>query len=203
MAKIRLTKNEYKKQKDSLKRYQRYLPTLELKKTQLLVEIRRIQDSIDRIENEIDILEKNINSWVDLFSEDIDLRTLFEIKEINRSIGNIAGSDIELFDGVVFENKPYDYTQYPLWVDRGVVVVKQIMELKIEQDILHKQQEIIKEELRVTIQRINLFDKVMIPKSKNNIRKIKIYLGDMDTAAVVRGKIAKTKVEKKKMERAA
>jgi len=203
MAKLRLTKNEFKKQKDSLKRYVRYLPTLELKKTQLLVEIRRIQDTIDRIEKEIDILERNINSWVELFSEDIDLHSLFELKEIKTAIGNIAGSDIELFEGVVFENKDYDYMQYPLWVDRGLVVVKQIMELKAEQKILHKQQEVIKEELRVTIQRINLFDKVMIPKSKDNIRKIKIYLGDMDTASVVRGKIAKNKVEKKKMEKAA
>ena len=203
MAKLRLTKNEFKKQKDSLKRYVRYLPTLELKKTQLLVEIRRIQDTIDRIEKEIDILERNINSWVELFSEDIDLHSLFELKEIKTAIGNIAGSDIELFEGVVFENKEYDYMQYPLWVDRGLVVVKQIMELKAEQKILHKQQEVIKEELRVTIQRINLFDKVMIPKSKDNIRKIKIYLGDMDTASVVRGKIAKNKVEKKKMEKAA
>jgi len=203
MAKLRLTKNEFKKQKDSLKRYVRYLPTLELKKTQLLVEIRRIQDSIDRIESEIDVLEKNINSWVELFSEDIDLRSLFELKEIKSSIGNIAGSDIELFEGVVFEDKEYDYMEYPLWVDRGLVVVKQIMTLKAEQVILNKQQHVIKEELRVTIQRINLFDKVMIPKSKDNIRKIKIYLGDMDTAAVVRGKIAKNKVEKKKQEKAA
>jgi len=34
MAKIRLTKNELKKQKDSLKMYKRYLPTLMLKKQQ-------------------------------------------------------------------------------------------------------------------------------------------------------------------------
>lgn len=200
MAKLKLTKNEFKKQKDQLKRFMRYLPTLELKKTQLLAEIRRIQDSIDRIEEEASRVESNVRQWVDVFAENIDVKELFELKEINTTIGNIAGSDIPLFESVVFEDKEYDYMQYPLWVDRGILVAKQIIVLKAELDILHKQQDVIKEELRVTVQRINLFEKVMIPRAKDSIRKIRIFLGDEQTAAVVRGKIAKTKLEKKKQE---
>ena len=42
MATIKLTKNELKTQKDALKMYQRYLPTLTLKKQQLQTEIRTI-----------------------------------------------------------------------------------------------------------------------------------------------------------------
>lgn len=203
MAKLKLTKNEFKKQKDGLKRYQRYLPTLELKKQQLLVEIRRIQDSIDRIEEEKGRAELRVSHWVDLFAEDIDVKELFSLSEINTSVGNIAGSDIPLFEGVVFEDKEYDYMQYPLWVDRAILVAKQIIELRAEQKVLVEQQEVIKEELRVTVQRINLFEKIKIPGAKENIRKIRIFLGDEQTAAVVRGKIAKNKLEKKKSEEAA
>ena len=43
MAKIKFTKNELKKQKDALKRFLRYLPTLMLKKQQLQMEIRKIE----------------------------------------------------------------------------------------------------------------------------------------------------------------
>lgn len=200
MAKLRLTKNELKKQKDGLKRFVRYLPTLELKKTQLLAEIRRIQESVERLEEEISRLESGVKRWVGVFAEEVDVRSLFDIVQIVTGVGNIAGSDIPLFENIIFEDKEYDYMQYPLWVDRAVIAVKQVIKIKAELEILQKQQEIIKEELRTTVQRINLFEKVMIPRTKENIRKIRIFLGDEQTAAVVRGKIAKTKLEKKKTE---
>ena len=42
MARIKLTKNELKTQKDNLKRFNRYLPTLVLKKQQLQMEIQKV-----------------------------------------------------------------------------------------------------------------------------------------------------------------
>ena len=47
----------------------------------------------------------------------------------------------------------------------------------------------------MTTQRVNLFEKVKIPECRENIRRIGIYLGDMDTSAVVRSKIAKSKLQ--------
>jgi V/A-type H+-transporting ATPase subunit D len=58
--------------------------------------------------------------------------------------------------------------------------------------------DVLREELRITIQRINLFEKVKIPEARENIRVIRIYLGDIQTAEVVRGKISKRKIQKKK-----
>ena len=49
------------------------------------------------------------------------------------------------------------------------------------------------EELRTTSQRVNLFEKVKIPECRENIRVIKIAIGDEQTAAVTRGKIAKSR----------
>jgi V/A-type H+-transporting ATPase subunit D len=43
MAGVKLTKNELKKQKDALKRFRRYLPTLQLKKQQLQMVIRQVE----------------------------------------------------------------------------------------------------------------------------------------------------------------
>jgi V/A-type H+/Na+-transporting ATPase subunit D len=48
MAKIKFTKNELKKQKDELKRFQRYLPTLVLKKQLLQMEIRQVEVAIEK-----------------------------------------------------------------------------------------------------------------------------------------------------------
>ncbi len=198
MAKIKLTKNELKKQKDALKRYTRYLPTLELKKQQLLAEIRRVQDEIRDRQVKMDTIEKHLATWIAVFAEDIGIASLFFVKDIRTDSGNIAGIDIPLFKGVDFEEKAYDYMTYPLWVDTGIEISKKYISLDKELEILHQQEILIREELRITVQRINLFDKVMIPRSRESIRKIRIFMGDQDTAAVVRGKISKAKIEKKK-----
>ena len=200
MAKIKYTKNELKKQKDDLKRFTRYLPTLELKKKQLLAEIRLIQNQIDKLTAESERVKKEVTKWVDLFAEDIDLQEFYEVMEITTDVGNIAGIDIPLFVEVVFVDKDYDYYTTPLWIDKGVEVVKDQIRRQAELQIAQKQQEIIREELRITIQRIKLFEEVKIPEARENIRVIQIFLGDQMTAEVVRGKIAKAKIEKKKQE---
>jgi V/A-type H+-transporting ATPase subunit D len=199
MPKIKLTKNELKKQKESLKRFTRYLPTLELKKQQLLVEVRNVQREVREIENEIKKLENDVDKWIDVFGEDVSIQDLFEIKEVNTTTDNIAGIDVPIFKDLNIETEEYDLMKYPLWVDFGLEAVKKIIKLKTKIDILHEQQNILESELRITIQRINLFDKIKIPESRDNIRKIRIFLGDQQTAAVVRGKISKSKLEKKRI----
>lgn len=41
---------------------------------------------------------------------------------------------------------------------------------------------------------MNLFEKVKIPETQENIRRISIYLADQQVNAVVRSKIAKRKI---------
>jgi V/A-type H+-transporting ATPase subunit D len=202
MAKIKYTKNELKRQKDTLKRFTRYLPTLELKKQQLLVEIRTIQGAVEKLEAEARELEQEVSNWADVFAEDIDLHSMFSVKEIITDTGNIAGIDIPLFKDVIFDDYEYDLFTTPIWVDKAIDVTKSQIRRTAELDILRRQQEIIREELRITVQRIKLFEEVKIPESKENIRVIRIFLGDQMTAAVVRGKIAKAKLESKKKEEA-
>jgi V/A-type H+/Na+-transporting ATPase subunit D len=202
MAKIKLTKNELKAQKDALKRYTRYLPTLELKKQQLLAEIRRIHEEKRKGQKKLDDLKRNLREWVAVFAEDIDLSGLLSVHRLRTEDGNIAGIDIPLYDGVDFTEPEYDLMEMPLWVDAGIDISKESIRLRKQLEILDKQEALIQDELRTTVQRINLFEKVMIPRTEENIRKIQIFMGDQDTAAVVRGKISKSKIEKKKKEQA-
>ncbi len=198
MAKIRLTKNELKKQKDDLKRFTRYLPTLELKKKQLLAEIRQIQNVVDELQVKVKQVDEQVNAWADVFAEDVDLNEMFQVVEIKTGMGNIAGIDIPLFEDVVFEDSEYDYLTTPLWVDAALKVVKDQIKHRAELKVAEEQQQIIRDELRVTIQRIKLFEEVKIPEARESIRKIGIFLGDQMTAEVVRGKISKGKIEAKK-----
>ncbi len=203
MAKIKLTKNELKKQREALKRYIRYLPTLELKKKQLVAEIKKIENRVKILKEEIARIEHDLEAWVAVFAEEAHIENLLKIKKIIVGEGNIAGIEIPLFEKVEFEENEYDYMAYPLWVDKALDILKQLIELKARIQVALEQQNVLREELRVTVQRINLFDKVLIPETKENIRIIRIYLGDLQTAEVVRGKIAKSKIARKKETQAA
>jgi V/A-type H+/Na+-transporting ATPase subunit D len=194
MAKIKLTKNELKRQKDQLKRFERYLPTLLLKKQLLQMEIRQVELQIKEKREERCCALENLSLWVEVFGEGIDITGLVVVREIRLDTLNIAGVDIPAFQAISFENIAYDLMEYPLWVDAGVYKLKELVTLDVELAVLEKQAELLSAELRVTSQRVNLFEKVKIPETKENIRVINIFLGDQQTAAVVRGKMSKSKL---------
>jgi V/A-type H+-transporting ATPase subunit D len=200
MAKIKLTKNELKKRKDALKMYERYLPTLQLKKQQLQIEVRSVQTRMDELEARISTLEQESAGWVAVFSEEGAARTpegkpLLKVVSLIIDTSNIAGVTIPVFQGVEFEHKAYDLYATPHWIDAAIILLEQLVRTKMEMEVLVKQKELLFHELRITTQRVNLFEKVKIPETVADIRKIRIYLGDQQTAQVVRGKIAKRKVE--------
>ena len=197
MAKIKLTKNELKAQKDALKRFERYLPTLMLKKQQLQLVVRQVENEIRIKGTRLDEMRTALDSWVAVFGEPIDIASLVRVGEIATSVGNIAGVDIPVFESVDFEIRRYDLFRTPLWVDQGILQLQDILKLDAELEVLHRQRDRLANELRVTTQRVNLFEKVKIPETRENIRRIRIYLGDEQTAAVVRGKIAKKNLTRK------
>lgn len=197
MAKLRLTKNEFKRQKDALRMFQRYLPVLALKKQQLQLEIAKADSLLAELEEKIARFRSRIESWADVFGEDVGFKELLSIKDIATKEGNIAGVDIPIFESVEFDEKVYDFMGFPIWVDYGIEAAKELILLNSRRKILQKQLELIKEELRITTQRVNLFEKVKIPEAIENIRRINVWLGDLQTAAVVIGKIAKTKIQKR------
>lgn len=192
MAKIKLTKNELKKQKDQLKRFKRYLPTLQLKKQQLQMEIRLVEQQKEEKRLAQQKLKESLDNWIGVFGEGIDISAYVRLLDVKRGTGNIAGVDIPTFLGITFDNVSYDFFQLPLWVDQGIVKLQELVTFDIQVAILEEQVELLAQELRTTTQRVNLFEKVKIPETKDNIRNINIYLGDQQTAAVVRGKIAKS-----------
>jgi len=194
MAKIRLTKNELKRQKDDLKRFNRYLPTLILKKQQLQIEIRKVVHSRARLQDRREEVTRDLERWIAVFGEELGLEELLEVESLHLERGNIAGVDIPIFEGLDFRPVTYDLFRMPPWVDAGVAVLEELLTMEAELRVLEEQIHLLGEELRVTTQRVNLFEKVKIPEAKENIRMIQIYLGDQQTAAVVRGKIAKNKI---------
>ena len=195
MAKIKLTKNELKVQKDALKMYRRYLPTLTLKKQQLQSEIRIIEAKAKAVRKEREDLEFGFREWIAVFSEtEAFPQGVITVGNIRKGTGNIAGVDIPTYEGADFERGDYDLYETPLWVDIAANHMERAMALDLEAEVLDEQVELLEKELLATSQRVNLFEKVKIPETEENIKKISIYMADQQVSAVVRSKISKRKI---------
>ena len=195
MAKIKLTKNELKVQKDALKMYRRYLPTLTLKKQQLQSEIRTIEAKAIAVRKQREDLEKGFSSWIAVFSEQNAFPDgIITVSNIRKGVGNIAGVTIPTFEGADFGRGDYDLYETPLWVDIAANHMEKAMSLDLEAEVLDEQVRLLEKELLSTSQRVNLFEKVKIPETEENIKKISIYMADQQVSAVVRSKISKRKI---------
>ena len=199
MASIKLTKNELKKQKDQLKQFERYLPTLQLKKQQLQIVIMAAEEQLKQAKNEYQLAVNGLDDWVAVFAENTSLLQQKQIQnlivpdKVICTTDNVAGVFVPVFKELTFKPVSYQVENYPLWVDQAIVRIRDIARLHVMLLTIQKQVDLLNRELRFTSQRVNLFEKVKIPEARENIRKIDIYLGDQQTSAVVRGKIAKKK----------
>lgn len=198
---VKLTKNELKVQKDRLKQFQRYLPTLQLKKQQLQAVVMQVTVQLEQVARQRQAAVAGLDDWVAVFAENDSfpaekrLETLVRPRHVVYGEENIAGVVVPVFQELSFEDIQYDVADYPLWVDTAAVRLREIARLDALEKTLRRQVELLEQELRATAQRVNLFEKVKIPEAKENIRVIGIYLGDQQTSAVVRGKIAKKKLQ--------
>lgn len=198
---VKLTKNELKVQKDRLKQFQRYLPTLQLKKQQLQAVVMQVTAQLEQVARQRQAAVAGLDDWVAVFAENDSfpaekrLDALIRPRHVVCGEQNIAGVTVPVFQELSFENIRYDVADYPLWVDTAAVRLREIARLDALEKTLRRQVELLERELRATAQRVNLFEKVKIPEAKENIRVIGIYLGDQQTSAVVRGKIAKKKLQ--------
>jgi len=199
MAKVKLTKNELKRQRDALKTFRRYLPTLQMKKQQLQMELRGLEARRRTLRGAREELDREFRTWIAVYGESPapagpDGRPLLEVSRVRTSRGNVAGVDIPVFEGADIAVADYDLFVVPLWVDAAVERLKNILLLDLEDGVLTEQAALLSAELRTTSQRVNLFEKVKIPETLEAIRRIRISLGDQQIAQVVRGKIAQRKV---------
>lgn len=202
MGKIKLTKGELKRQRDGLKQFQHYLPTLQLKKQQLQMKILEASRALEAKDASLAEQRRAISRWVGLLADPM-MQESMDFKEwlipspedVSIETLNIAGADMPVLKDVRFKDVDYDLYLTPLWVDQGLAVMRRFVRDDIEAGIIREQIRILQKELRVTTQRVNLFEKVKIPECLENIRVIRIYLGDQQANAVGISKVAKKKIE--------
>ena len=192
--KVKLTQSELKRQRDALRQYERYLPTLQLKKQLVQLEIVHQGGALREREASLSGMKEEAENWSGLLVEVPGIRQWLIPGRVITGKKNVAGIDLPVFERLDFEPAEYDLFLAPLWLDKGLEALREMVSLREEMRVIGEGISILRHELRITTQRVNLFEKVKIPESKEAIRLIKIAIGDQMTSAIGRSKIAKKKI---------
>ncbi len=201
MTQIKLTKNELKTQHYKLGQLQKYLPTLQLKKAMLQVEVNHAISEVEDLRRAF-IQEKEKSKPFQSLLTDLDAHPLFEgtkVSQVKKRYENIAGIDIPYFENVVFRSSNYALFDSPLWMDDALRFLRLLIISREKVSVAEEKKKILEKELLEVSIRVNLFEKVMIPRTQADIKKIKIFLSDQELASVAQAKVTKKKITYRKI----
>lgn len=199
MADVKLTKNELRIQQKKLQSFEKYLPTLQLKKAMLQAEVFEARLEIAARGQEMRAAYEAIMEYSPLLSTtvSIKLEDALKVLSIKRRYENIAGVEVPYFESISFEEISYSLFDSPPWIDAALLGFKSFMAFKAKVLVAGEKKQALEEELRQVSIRVNLFEKILIPRALANIKKIRVFLGDQELAAVSRAKAAKNKIEER------
>ncbi len=197
---IKLTKNELRAQQVRLGQLRKYLPTLQLKKAMLQAEVNLARAEIGKLRSDFEVTRSVVETYRELFTEDvgIDFTTVATVDEVRKRWENIAGVEVPTFEGVTFQAVTYSLFDTPPWVDSAVADLRKMVGAQARVQVAEEKKTALERELREVSIRVNLFEKILIPRAIGNIKKIKVFLGDQELSAVSQAKVAKGKIEKRK-----
>ncbi|CAA0125006.1 V-type sodium ATPase subunit D [BD1-7 clade bacterium] len=198
MTKIALNKSSLNEQKKQLKTFNRYLPALELKREQLMLELKKARAQVEEKKRQIDKMKEFVAEQLPMLAaETINLDDLLKINNVEYDVENRLGLKLPTLKSIDVSIVEYSFLAKPHWVDNLVKRLQQMVQLLVELQLLEHRAELLADSLRTTTQRVNLFSNVLIPKTGENIKKIRLFLDDQERAAVVRSKISKAKAQAK------
>jgi V/A-type H+-transporting ATPase subunit D len=197
---IKLTKNELRSQQTRLTQFQRYLPTLQLKKAMLQFEVSLALMEIQKLKEDFAAIRARVEIFSPFLVEKVavDIMQYADIVHVKKQYENIAGVEIPIFKAIVFREPEYFLFDTPVWTEKATEMLREMVTAREKIKIAEEKKRALEKELREVSIRVNLFEKVLIPRSQENIKKIRIFLGDQQLSAVAQAKVAKRKITLRK-----
>lgn len=194
MAKLAMNKSALNRERKKLDNYRRYLPSLELKQKQLIGLRREATAEVDRVTSALAREQQALGERLPMLgSEQFDLRGMLEVETLRVVEENAVGVALPAVETLRVGVRPYSFVAEPHWVDVALECLRRVVRLRIEAAVAEERLRRVERALRTITQRVNLFREVLIPGAEDDIRRIRIHLGDAERSAVIRAKIAKTK----------
>lgn len=194
MSEVAINKSSLAHRRNQLRLFQRFLPSLDLKRQQLLTEQKTAQQQLAEAEEEVDQLTRALTGLMEpLGAYEIDLSGLVTIDSVVVEEENIVGARLPIAREVKFKTAPYSKLAKPFWVDFLIEYLQRMCTMRVHLQVRRERVVRLNQQVRRITQRVNLFEKVLIPQANQDIKRIQIGLGEQDRSAVVRSKIAKKK----------
>ncbi|MBK8974624.1 MAG: V-type ATP synthase subunit D [Planctomycetes bacterium] len=194
MSRIALNKAELQRQQRALKTYRQFLPSLDLKRRQLLAERAAARAELASLRAELIAATRSVGEQLPMLADErIALDGLVRVKACHLTTENRLGTKLPLLERVDVQVAHYSLLTKPHWVDPLVDRLRRAIESEIRVRVAEERTRRLERAVRVITQRVNLFDKVLIPQTRANVRRIQLHLSDAERAGVVRAKIAKSR----------
>jgi V/A-type H+-transporting ATPase subunit D len=194
MARVKLSKSALQQQRNQLRLYTKLLPSLDLKRRQLLLEHKKAQAEFEQAKSAVEELESQIGAELPMLAgTELDLKSLVRLKGGRVTTQNVAGIKVPALEDIDCEVRPYSLLGRPAWVDHLAARLVDATRLRVKVQVMGDRSRILGQAVRRITQRVNLFERILIPSVKQNIKRIQIFLGDLDREAVVRSKLSKGK----------
>jgi V/A-type H+/Na+-transporting ATPase subunit D len=194
MAIIALSKSSLQQQRDKLRLFERFLPSLELKRQQLTAEYKKATQVLAEAEQGADQASRSLIALLPILgSSSMKLSGLVRIRRIDIAEEDVLGLRLPTLRAVEFDTADYSLLATPFWLDDLVTCLKEVATYRLRLQVYRERVARMQGAVRRVTQRVNLFEKVLIPNAKQNIARIQIFLSDVERAAVVTSKIAKGK----------
>ncbi len=196
MSTLKLTKNELRIQQMRLFQLRRYLPTLQLKKALLQYEVNNVQLEITMLSADLSLTRSKVESFSPFLLEkvSVNLKNFFDVQHVRKRYENVAGIEIPIFEMVVFKEPEYFLFDTPVWTETASELLRAMVVAREKINVAQEKMRALRKELREVSIRVNLFEKILIPRSIENLKKIRIFLGDQQLTAVAQAKVAKSKI---------
>ena len=168
------------------------LPVLKFKEAILRAEAEKAKKKMVEMETNISSKIKGfeyMNMLWQEFPQDI-----ITVKEVKTSMKNIAGVKTPQFENIEFELKPLCLFSLPFWTFDGIAILKELIGLSIEKNIIFHRTELLEAARKKTTQKVNLYEKVQVPGYADAISKIKKFMNDEESLGKAVQKIMKKRI---------
>jgi V/A-type H+-transporting ATPase subunit D len=194
MAIIALSKSSLQQQRDRLRLFERFLPSLELKRQQLTAEYKKALQVLAEAERGAEQASRSLPALLPVLgSVRMELSSLVRIRHVEVAEEDVLGLRLPTLRAVEFDTADYSLLATPFWLDDLVTCLKEVATYRLRLQVYRERVARMQGAVRRVTQRVNLFEKVLIPDATRNIARIQIFLSDIERAAVVTSKIAKGK----------
>ncbi|MDZ7749749.1 MAG: V-type ATP synthase subunit D [Halofilum sp. (in: g-proteobacteria)] len=192
MAREALNKGTLNRLRRQQALYERVLPSLDLKRRQLIVERQRAERELQQLDDDIERLTTETSEQLPMLAvRGIPLKGLAHVERAQVTYRNLLGVRLPQAGEFEITIRPYSYLGKPHWVDAAAERVRELAELRLRREIAAERVRRLMAAERKAVQRVNLLDKVLVPRTRERIRRVEIALADAERTAVVRSKIAK------------